>query len=167
MRRYRLILGMALVVCAAILAGRARSQSLEVEKAEKRAKELQPPEMKMPGPAEMAEMMKKYEASMSPGEHHKKLSPFVGSWNTTMKVFMGGPGGPATESKGSSEVKLVLDGRFAQEEFNGEMTMPGPDGKETVMPFKGLGLTGYDNYQNMYVGTWADSGIVSAPGFSP
>jgi hypothetical protein len=115
--------------------------------------------MGMGGPAmeEMKKMQEKMMAVMTPGEHHKALEKRAGSWKTTMKVWMMGPGGPAMTSTGTAEVRKVLDGRFLLEEMNGEMKMPGPDGKVQSMPFKGMGMFGYDNYKNMYVGTWADS----------
>jgi hypothetical protein len=115
--------------------------------------------MGMGGPAmeEMKKMQERMMKVMMPGEHHKELEKFAGSWKTTLKMWMMGPAGPATTSSGTAEVRKVLDGRFMLEEYNGEMKMPGPDGKMQTMPFKGIGMMGYDNYKNMYVGSWADS----------
>ena len=110
----------------------------------------------MPSPEEM-QMMEKWTATTQPGEHHKKLAPFVGSWNTVTKVWMGGPGTPPTETQGTTEVKWVLGGRYIAEDFNGQMIMPDETGDMKPVPWQGRGLTGYDIYQNMYVGSWADS----------
>ncbi|MCZ6850321.1 MAG: hypothetical protein O7F17_01630, partial [Planctomycetota bacterium] len=55
--------------------------------------------MQQPSPEEMQAMMKAWKDTMTPGEHHKKLSQFVGSWITTTKIWWGGPGTPATQTK--------------------------------------------------------------------
>jgi hypothetical protein len=44
--------------------------------------------------------------------------------------------------------KWVLGGRFLESEFKGELGGG---------PFEGIGLTGYDNSKQRYVGTWIDS----------
>jgi hypothetical protein len=56
-------------------------------------------------------------------------------------------GTPPTETKGTSSVKWVLGGRYLMEQTRG-----------TIMgqPHEGIGITGYDNYKNMYVATWMD-----------
>jgi hypothetical protein len=111
---------------------------------------------RQPTAAEMAEMMKKWQATATPGENHKHLEHFVGSWDLTMKTWMGGPETQPTVSKGTAETKWILGKRYIQESIRAEMKMPGPDGKEMAMPFEGLGTTGYDNFKKVYVGTWAD-----------
>lgn len=98
-------------------------------------------QMQQPTPEQMQEMMKMW----GPGEHHKHLGFFVGKWDTVTKVYMGGPGSDAMESSGTTEIKWVLGNRYVQETHKG--TMMG-------MPYEGFGMTGYDNYKNMYVGTW-------------
>ncbi len=101
-----------------------------------------------PSPEEMAKMMEKWTKVASPSEHHKHLDTFVGTWDTVQRVWMGGPDASATETKGTSEVKWVLDGRFIVEEYRGEMM---------GRPYSGMGLFGYDNFRNLYVGTWASN----------
>lgn len=104
----------------------------------------QPPQ---PSPADQA-AMQDYMKLMSPGDNHKKLEPFIGKWNTAVKVFMAGPGSPPMESSGVAERKWIFGGRYILEEYKGQMM---------GMPHEGLGLTGYDNYRNMYVGSWVDN----------
>ena len=58
------------------------------------------------------------------------------------------PGKPPTESTGSAEMKMVLDGRFLQQEFTGEMM---------GQPYSGMGISGYDNLRKRYVSTWIDT----------
>ena len=50
--------------------------------------------------------------------------------------------------KGTAEVKPVLDGRFVHEDFSGEFQ---------GMPFRGVGVTGYDNVRKHYLSTWMDN----------
>ena len=100
-----------------------------------------------PSQADMDAMMKKMQEAGAPGDAHKFLNQFVGSWETTMRMQMG-PGAPPMESKGVSEVRWILDGRFLEENSTG--TAMG-------MPHNGRGMTGYDNMRKKYTGFWADN----------
>lgn len=97
------------------------------------------------------EMMKKWMEAATPGAPHKLLDAFVGEWNVASKWWMD-PQSPPMESKGTSSKKWILDGRFLQEDFNGEMM---------GQPFKGTGLTGYDNMKRQYNSSWVDSSTTS------
>src|SRR5687768_5057491 len=92
------------------------------------------------------EMMKKAEAAGTPGSAHKALDPLVGSWNVEVKCWMT-PDAPPRLSKGTSKSSWVLNGRFVQEDFKGEMM-----GK----PFNGMSLTGFDNQKQKYNTIWVD-----------
>lgn len=109
-----------------------------------------------PDAAAMAEMMKKMEAVMKPGPKHEMLQKFVGDWKTTTKLFMG-TNAPMSETTGTSKISSILGGRFLLEEFHGQMLMPGPEGEMVSHPFDGIGISGYDNYRNVFVGCWVDS----------
>ena len=100
------------------------------------------------GTPDMEAMMKKWEEMATPGEAHKLLEQFVGSWDFTSKFWMEGPEKPPMESKGTCTARWVLGGRFIQDETSGEMM-----GK----PFQGIGLTGYDNFNKKYISFWADN----------
>ena len=52
------------------------------------------------------------------------------------------------ESAGTAEMKMLLDGRFLQQEFTGDMM---------GQPFSGIGIDGYDNLAKKYVSTWIDT----------
>lgn len=99
-------------------------------------------------PAAMDEMMKKMMEIATPGEPHKFLNDFVGSWETATSVWMEGPSKPPTVTKGTAEVKWALGGRFLVQEAKGEMM---------GMPFEGMGITGYDNFNKKYVSFWVDN----------
>jgi len=108
--------------------------------------------------AEAAEVMKAWLALGTPGEHHKRLDPLVGSWDIVVKSWNAGPEGPPTESKGTARTRWLYEGRYLLEEVKSEVVMPDPaSGKNQTIPFEGQGITGYDNYKNLYVGIWIDS----------
>ena len=96
---------------------------------------------------DMQAMMEAYAKLATPGEPHKQLASLAGSWTTKTKEWME-PGKPPTESAGSAEMKTLLDGRFLQQEFTGEMM---------GHPYSGIGTTGYDNLRKRYVSTWIDT----------
>lgn len=92
-------------------------------------------------------MMEIYRKLGTPGAPHKLLAKMVGSWDTWTKSWME-PGKPPEESAGFCEQKMIIGGRFLQQECTGEM-MGGT--------FNGIGFTGYDNHTEKFVSTWMDS----------
>jgi hypothetical protein len=92
-------------------------------------------------------MMEMYQKLATPGEPHKLFASLAGSWTTKTKSWME-PNKPPMESTGTCEQKMLLDGRFLQQECTGEMM---------GQPFTGIGMTGYDNHTKKYVSTWMDS----------
>ena len=92
-------------------------------------------------------MMETYKKLATPGEPHKLFASLAGSWTTKTKEWME-PDKPPMESTGSAEMKMLLDGRFLQQEFTGDMM---------GQPYSGIGITGYDNLRKRYVSTWIDS----------
>jgi Protein of unknown function (DUF1579) len=92
-------------------------------------------------------MMETYKQLATPGEPHKQFASLAGSWTTQTKEWME-PGKPPMESTGSVEMKMLLDGRFLQQEFSGNMM---------GQPYSGVGITAYDNLRKRYVSTWMDT----------
>jgi len=92
-------------------------------------------------------MMEVYMKLGTPGEPHKHLAALAGSWTTQTKEWME-PGTPPTEVSGSSDMKMLLGGRFLQQEFTSEMM---------GQPYTGMGITGYDNLRKKYVTIWLDT----------
>lgn len=105
---------------------------------------------------DMAEMMKKWLATTTPGPQHKKLDYFAGNWTTVTKMWMD-PSAPPVETKGTATMKWVLDGRFMLQESTGEMMMPDASGQMKPRKYQGMGLHGFDVYRGMFIGTWADN----------
>jgi hypothetical protein len=91
--------------------------------------------------------MKVYGKLGTPGAPHKLLEGMAGSWTARTLAWMG-PDSPPMEWMGSSEQKMILGGRYLQQEFAGDMM---------GSPYNGMGFTGYDNHTRKYVSTWMDS----------
>lgn len=96
----------------------------------------------------------------TPGEPHKKLDAFVGTWNTKITMWMA-PNAPPMTSTGTSENRWAMAGRYLEQRFKGDFM---------GTPFEGIGYTGYDNVKKQYWGTWMDSmstGMMMATGWMP
>ena len=98
-------------------------------------------------PMDQQAMMELWKQLAMPGEPHKLFASLAGSWTTTTKEWME-PGKPPTESTGTAEMKMLLDGRFLYQEFNAQMM---------GQPFSGVGIDGYDNITKKYVTAWIDT----------
>lgn len=81
------------------------------------------------------------------GKHHQHFKRLVGRWNAEIVSYEDPSKKPQT-SKGSSNIRLLLGGRFMQHNFRGSF------GGQS---FQGIGITGYDNAQKKYVGSWMDN----------
>ncbi len=92
-------------------------------------------------------MMEVWKQMATPGEPHKLFATLAGSWTTTTKEWME-PGKPPTESTGTAEMKMLLDGRFLYQEYNAQMM---------GQPFSGVGIDAYDNMTKKYVTAWIDT----------
>ncbi len=95
-------------------------------------------------PMDPQAMMEVYTKLAAPGEQHKQLASLAGSWTTKTKEWME-PNKPPVESTGSAEMKMLLDGRFLQQELTGQMM---------GQPFSGLEITAHDNLLKRYVTSW-------------
>ena len=104
-------------------------------------------EKKQEDKMDMQAMMEVYTKLGTPGEPHKMLANLAGSWVTKTRAWMD-PDKPPMESTGTCEQKMLLGGRFLQQEFTGDMM---------GSLFTGIGVTGYDNHTKKYVSTWIDS----------
>jgi hypothetical protein len=98
-------------------------------------------------PMDQQAMMELWKKMAMPGEPHKLFATLAGSWTTTSKEWME-PGKPPTESTGTAEIKMLLDGRFLYQEYNSQMM---------GQPFSGIGIDAYDNMSKKYVTAWLDS----------
>lgn len=102
-----------------------------------------------PAPAMDAQQkaaMDAWQKAATPGANHRKLAEMAGTWEVTVKSYEGG--GEPQVSKGKALRKMILGGRFLQEEYKGSYM---------GQPFDGLGLTGYDNVLKQFSLLWMDS----------
>jgi len=102
---------------------------------------------KREGKMDMDAMMKVYQKLAAPGAPHKRLASLAGSWTTKTRAWME-PDKPPMEGTGTCEQTMLLDGRYLQQEYTGEMM---------GSMFTGINVIGYDNYTKKYVSTWIDS----------
>jgi hypothetical protein len=93
------------------------------------------------------ERMKKMQEYATPGDAHKTLASMAGKWKVQSKWWESADGKPQ-ESAGTSTMKMVLGGRFLQQEFKG---------KAMGQPFEGMALTGYNNLKGEYESLWIDN----------
>jgi hypothetical protein len=107
-----------------------------------RAKEktMTPDEQK----AMMMQQMQKYG---TPGPNHQVLQQAEGRWTHTIRSWMK-PGEKPEVSAGTSENRIVLEGRYLEQRAHGDW-----NGK----PFEGLGYTGYDNVRGEFQSVWMDN----------
>jgi len=139
------VASMVAALAVGFLSRQAASQSAKEPPKDKPA----PAADKMPAMSEQeAAMMQEFMRLAAPGDGHKKLEPLIGKWKTTTKMWTGGPGSQTMESNGASERKWILGGRYILEEHKGQLM---------GMPHEGFGLTGYDNFRNMYTSMWSDN----------
>jgi hypothetical protein len=104
-------------------------------------------EKKQEDKMDMQAMMEVYTKLATPGAPHKMLANLAGSWVTKTRAWMD-PDKPPMEGTGTCEQKMLLDGRYLQQEYMGEMM---------GSPFTGINLIGYDNHAKKVVSTWIDS----------
>jgi hypothetical protein len=100
-----------------------------------------------PQSEEEQKMMKLWMEYATPGENHKYLEYFVGTWENSVKMWMA-PDAPPQVSKGESMSEMMLGGRFLKSYNKGSMM---------GMSFEGVALTGYDNFKKKFVTIWFDS----------
>ncbi|MBI5443425.1 MAG: DUF1579 domain-containing protein [Deltaproteobacteria bacterium] len=102
---------------------------------------------KAKGKVSAEEMMAVYEKFAVPSAPHQLLASLAGAWTTRTTAWME-PGQPPVEGTGTCHQKMLLGGRYLQQEYAGEMM-----GK----PFEGVNLLGYDNFTKKYQSVWIDS----------
>lgn len=93
------------------------------------------------------EMMQAWMQYATPGAPHKIFNQLVGHWKYTSKFWEKADVKPE-ESSGTSNIKVILGGRFLQNEVKG---------KSMGMNFQGMGLTGYNNIKEKYETIWIDN----------
>ena len=92
-----------------------------------------------PEKVDMAAMMEKAKKYTQPGDAHKLLHRFLGTWDTETRMTM--PGSPAPE-KGTSTCRWLMDGRWLQCVASGQMM---------GMPMRTSFILGYNIFKMIYL----------------
>ena len=92
-----------------------------------------------PEQVDMAAMMAQAKKWTQPGDAHKLLHRFLGTWDTETRLNM--PGAPPPE-KGTSTCRWLMENRWLQCEASGQMM---------GMPMKTGFILGYNNFKMSYV----------------
>jgi len=98
-------------------------------------------------PVDSATAMKAWMEYATPGEPHKMLAKFNGTWTGEVTMWMS-PDAPPTSSTSTMTNKMVMDGRYQLSEFKGSFM---------GQPFTGLSTTAYDNAKKVFISTWIDN----------
>jgi hypothetical protein len=83
-----------------------------------------------------------------PRPEHKVLAADEGTWDATVKTFVGGPDAEPLVSRGTEVNEVMPGGLWLLSKFEGDFG---------GMKFMGRGQYGYDPVKKKYVGTWIDS----------
>lgn len=97
-------------------------------------------------PMDSAAMAKAWENFMKPGEMHKWMAGYAGTWEAEVTSFM--PGAEPSKSKATEVVKMVMNGLYQEGNLSG--TMMG-------MPFNGKSIMAYDNAKKQFAVSWIDN----------
>ena len=119
-------------------------------------------EMKMDGKEtvampDSATMMKNWQDYMTPGDVHKMMAKWDGTWNGEVTMWMY-PGAPEQKSTSTTVNKMIMNGLYQQNVHTGTMM---------DMPFNGIGTLAYDIHKKEFMSTWIDnmgSGIMMMKG---
>lgn len=100
-------------------------------------------------PPDLQEQMQACIAAGTPGKMHEHLSRSVGTWVGKTQMWMGPDAAEPAQGECTQTITTLYDGRYIKGELTGEL--PG------MGTFNGLGLTGFDNVSQKFVGSWIDN----------
>lgn len=95
---------------------------------------------------DMAAMMERAKKFTQPGDAHKLLHRFVGTWDTETRITM--PGASAPPEKGTATCRWLIDGRWLQCDASGQMM---------GMPMRTSFILGYNIFKMSYVSSAINS----------
>ena len=91
--------------------------------------------------------MKKWMEYMTPGKEHQEMADLSGNWTFETLMWMD-PTAEPSKSQGTATIDMLLDGRYQR--MNAESMVMG-------MPYKGMGITGFDNAKKTWQSMWIDN----------
>lgn len=96
---------------------------------------------------EKQKQMEAWQALSKPGELHRHLEALQGAWDATVEYWVD-PAAPSVKAKGTSQGKLLMEGRYLQQELQTELM---------GQPYSVFLMLGYDNLARQYWGIWVDN----------
>lgn len=94
-----------------------------------------------------ATMMRNWQEYMTPGEAHKLMASWDGTWTGDITMWMA-PGQEPIKSTGTATNKMVLGGRYQISNNTGDFM---------GMPLEGMSALAYDNIKKVFISTWIDN----------
>lgn len=98
-------------------------------------------------PVDSATMMKNWMEYATPGDMHKMLASWEGTWDAAITSW-DYEGATPVQTKGMSVNKMILGGRYLSSVHTSDMM---------GMAFEGHDLIGYDNASKHFVDVWVDN----------
>jgi Protein of unknown function (DUF1579) len=150
-----------LALCAAVLFFAACNNKKDGDKKENSSdtasKKEDPKKDEPMAMPDSATMMKNWQDYMTPGDVHKMMAKWDGTWSGEVSMWMF-PGDPEQKSTSTAVNKMVLNGLYQQSTHTGNMM---------GMPFNGMSTVAYDIHKKEFMSTWIDnmgSGIMLLKG---
>lgn len=94
-----------------------------------------------------ATMMKNWQNNMTPGDMHKLMASWNGTWAGEVTMWEKPETSPI-KSSSTAINKMVLGGRYQQSTFKGTYNKK---------PFEGMSTLAYDNARKTFISTWIDN----------
>lgn len=116
-----------------------------------------PPGPVGPPETDSATAMRNYQEYGTPGDMHKMMAKWDGTWNASVTMWMK-DGAPPITSTARAVNKMILNGLYQSSKVNGNMM---------GAPFEGMNTLGFDKHKKVFVSSWVDnmgSGIMNMQG---
>jgi hypothetical protein len=84
---------------------------------------------------------------MTPGDMHKMVASWDGTWNGDITMWMA-PGAPPATNTATMTNKMALGGRYQIGNYSGSFA---------GMPFEGMSILSYDNIKKIFESIWIDN----------
>ncbi len=133
-----------LLITVAFLFAACNNEKKGEEKTEKTESVTKNEPYTMP---DSATMMKAFMEYGTPGDMHKLMASWEGTWTGDITMWET-PGSAPTTATGTAVNKMVLNGLYQESIHTGNMM---------GMPFEGHSTLAYDNAKKMFINTWIDN----------
>jgi hypothetical protein len=136
-----------LIFCAASALLACNNEKEKTEEPKLAAAVTSTPSGKTEPLPDSATMARNWQDYMKPGEAHRMMASWNGTWMGEVTMWMA-PDAPPSKSTATAVNKMVLGGRYQQSAIKGNFN---------GMPFEGMSTLAYDNEKKIYISTWIDN----------